>query len=78
MSERYFVKVEEDEYWGNEYGVAIRRDGGEEVEVGYLGGGEPEDNVYYRDWAWVVPALNEAYELGYKAGKVAERLGFDV
>jgi len=24
-------------------------------------GGEPEDQRLYRDWAWVVPALNKAY-----------------
>lgn len=24
-------------------------------------GGEPEDQLLYRDWRWVVPALNAAY-----------------
>lgn len=28
-------------------------------------GGEPEDNLYLRDWAWVAPALANAYEAGF-------------
>ena len=32
-------------------------------------GGEPEDNSFYRDWAWVVGELNAAYERGLKDGK---------
>lgn len=32
---------------------------------GTLGGGEPEDNIYYRDWSWVPLALeNLAKALG--------------
>lgn len=27
-------------------------------------GGEPEDQTLVRDWAWVVGALNEAYQCG--------------
>jgi hypothetical protein len=27
-------------------------------------GGEPEDQLLYRDWDWVVPALNAAFEAG--------------
>ena len=30
-------------------------------------GGEPEDQLLCRDWRWVVPALNEAYERGRAA-----------
>ena len=26
--------------------------------------GEPEDNLLYRDWKWVVPELNAAFEAG--------------
>lgn len=29
-------------------------------------GGEPEDQTLSRDWAWVVPALNKAFEDGKK------------
>lgn len=32
-------------------------------------GGEPEDQSFYRDWAWVAPALRTAYELGVIDGK---------
>lgn len=38
--------------------------------------GEPEDNSFYRDYAWIVPLLNQmeqeaidAYKLGYKEAK---------
>lgn len=27
--------------------------------------GEPEDNLYLRDWSWVAPALANAYEAGF-------------
>jgi len=27
-------------------------------------GGEPEDNLYLRDWSWVAPALDDAYRAG--------------
>ena len=30
-------------------------------------GGEPEDQRLSRDWEWVVPALNAAYEAGRTA-----------
>lgn len=30
-------------------------------------GGEPEDQRLYRDWAWVVPALNKAYQEGLES-----------
>jgi hypothetical protein len=28
-------------------------------------GGEPEDQTMNRDWSWIAPALNEAYNMGY-------------
>ena len=36
--------------------------------VGYVGsdGGEPEDQTLRRNWSWVVEALNEAFENGYR------------
>jgi hypothetical protein len=30
----------------------------------YIDGGEPEDNVFYRDWNWVSDELNKAYRQG--------------
>lgn len=35
-------------------------------EVGH-DGGEPEDQTLYRDWSWVVPALNKAFKDGKEA-----------
>lgn len=32
-------------------------------------GGEPEDQTLYRDFKWVVPALNAAFEAGINVGK---------
>ena len=50
--------------WTGNYGFIVYRieDAGH-VFVGE-DGGEPEDQTLGRDWAWVVPALNEAYRLG--------------
>jgi hypothetical protein len=36
-------------------------------------GGEPEDNRLYRDWAWVTPALNDAYRRGLEDGSAVVR-----
>lgn len=33
-------------------------------------GGEPEDQRLYRDFKWVVPALNAAFEDGKTAGRI--------
>jgi hypothetical protein len=40
------------------------------VAVSELGsdGGEPEDNSLSRDWSWVAPALQAAYDLGREHG----------
>ena len=38
--------------------------------VGYVDGGEPEDNTFARDWDWVAGALHRAYSLGVTHGKV--------
>jgi hypothetical protein len=32
-------------------------------------GGEPEDQIFVRDWAWVEGAILKAYELGVKDGR---------
>jgi hypothetical protein len=34
-----------------------------------LDGGEPEDNTFVRDWAWVPGIIERAYELGLEDGK---------
>lgn len=39
-------------------------------------GGEPEDQMFYRDWAWVPEALREAYAFGLEDG-AALRLSHD-
>lgn len=44
--------------------AVVRRRAGKIVEVIGTDGGEPEDQTLIRDWSWVVPALNDAYELG--------------
>lgn len=31
-------------------------------------GGEPEDNLFFRGWSWVAPAIQRAYEQGLKDG----------
>lgn len=63
---KYVLEAEDDDW--NNFAVVHRVDGETKVEVGWIGG-EPEDNCYYRDYAWIVPALNEAYELGYAEGR---------
>ena len=67
-SERFVVRVEE---LGAERDyrsrlVIIRN--GERVRE-ELDFGEPEDNYFSRDWAWVQKAIEEAYRFGYEDGK---------
>jgi len=38
-------------------------------------GGEPEDQLLIRDWRWVVPALNAAFEAGKLAATVTQPKG---
>jgi len=53
--------ISDDSRYYNEYSSYVV----EVLENGYrlLGsdGGEPEDQVLYRDWKWVVPELNKAF-----------------
>ncbi len=63
---KYELEIEESDW--NEFATVVRvEDDGTRVEVGWFGG-EPEDQTYYRNYAWVVPALNDAYNLGLKVG----------
>ncbi len=43
-------------------------------------GGEPEDQIFCRDWDWVSGALETAYKLGQNSAwrKVAKALGHTV
>lgn len=46
-----------------------RCEDGVKVEVIGSDGSEPEDNTLLRDYRWVAPALQEAYELGVSHGR---------
>lgn len=46
-----------------------RCEDGVKVEVLGSDGGEPEDNTLRRDWSWIAPALQAAYELGIEHGR---------
>ena len=54
---------------------------GQPREVIAFDGGEPEDNSFIRDWAWVPTALeqayNEGFERGYKRGQPRDVLDMD-
>lgn len=69
MKVEYKVIPDEGDY--NEGCAAVVRvgtvDGAIDEEVGWIGG-EPEDNTYYRTYAWIVGALNDAYKLGVEHG----------
>ena len=61
----WIVEEEEDDW---DYGaIAYMVDGDEKTEIGWFGG-EPEDNTHYRQYSWVIGALNEAYKLGVQDG----------
>ena len=47
--------------WNFRSGFVIVNNGKREIHVD---GGEPEDQTFGRDWAWVQGALEEAYEAG--------------
>ena len=68
--EIYFVEEDEDDWYPSATVYRKELDGAS-VEVGWIGG-EPEDNTYYRTYSWIVPALNEAYQLGIKEGQRRE------
>lgn len=41
---------------------------GRPVKMLAMDGGEPEDNMFIRDGAWIAPALQAAYDSGFKDG----------
>ncbi len=68
MSNRYRVEVghdEPDKGWNGEV-LKVLRDGQELWRQ--EDAGEPEDNLFTRDYKWVKPALEEAYRLGFEDG----------
>lgn len=62
---RFIPGPDEDPYGDCDHDrYVFRYEGLRPVEFIGSDGGEPEDQTLGRDWAWVVPALNAAYELG--------------
>jgi hypothetical protein len=66
-SNRYRVEVVkiDDGYWEG-YELRAFRDG--ELILAATDSGEPEDNMFLRDYAWIKPRLEEAYRLGFEDG----------
>lgn len=61
MDERYRVSFTEIDDYGRS-DLVIEHDG---LEIGrYSDRGEPEDNLFCRDWDWVSVELERAYKLG--------------
>lgn len=50
------------------HALVVRDDDENIARVVDVDGGEPEDNFFARDWAWVPSELNRAYELGIERG----------
>lgn len=55
----------EDNYW---LGTLVRCEDDVPVEILGEDGGEPEDQLFRRDWSWVAPALQDAYDRGKRNG----------
>lgn len=55
----------EDNFW---LGTLVRCEDDVSVEILGEDGGEPEDQIFRRDWSWVAPALQDAFELGQETG----------
>ena len=62
LSYEVVVKPVDDRGFDLRQELTIIHDG--EVVGSYVDGGEPEDSCFYRDWAWVKPALEAAYQAG--------------
>lgn len=63
----YEINVECEDAYCDRNVMTITVDG--EVRAQYYDYGEPEDNSFVRDWAWVATELKNAYELGLKEGR---------
>jgi len=49
------------------YTLTVKHDG--EIILEERDNGEPEDNLFVRDYAWIKPALEKVYRLGYQDGR---------
>lgn len=47
--------------------LVIKHEG--KIIASQLDGGEPEDQLFCRDWSWVAPALLDAYKRGVEDGR---------
>lgn len=63
MSKGYSVRLEPYESYG-EYRQMLKVEHNGKTIIDQSDGGEPEDQSFYRDWAWVPKALEQAYALG--------------
>lgn len=54
--------------WDSDATGVFRCVDGVPVELLGSDGGEPEDQTIRRDWKWVAPALQAAYDLGRSGG----------
>lgn len=52
----------EDNGWSCRNKLTVKHNG--TVIIEEYDGGEPEDQSFYRDWKWVIPAIQKAYDLG--------------
>lgn len=67
MSERFKVEMVEEEKYGEPVEVLkVTHDG--KLLYEERDGGEPEDQSFCRDWAWVPGAIRQAYALGLADG----------
>lgn len=68
MSEKLYEVVMVDDEHGDRgrERLEVRRSG--KVVRDHSDGGEPEDNLFCRDWSWVEGALREAYAFGLADG----------
>jgi hypothetical protein len=62
---RFEVRLEKDEEDDdNRLALSVIIDG--QTALQEFDRGEPEDQTFYRDWAWVPDAIRDAYALGRK------------
>ena len=70
---RYKVITKPSRYTSHVYELQIYVDG---ILIDcYYDFGEPEDNSFVRDYAWVSKELEKAYKLGYQHALESERYG---
>lgn len=67
MTKRFNVEVKRDPEDQDGRSVLTVYADGKFIEE-HSDGGEPEDNSFGRDWEWIKPALERAYEIGLNHG----------